>query len=681
MIRPFCLTTVLTCFLAFAAEGKEAGCVVAPNVDQLPLIGVTAMMQDSEGYVWYASAEGGLCRDNGYQVEIFRNSRSHPYLLGHSNGVLSLCETSRGDICFGTRENVYLLRKANYSIVPLDTRIPKGKVRIVRRTADGGLAVLTGSKYITYDSTYCRISETPSLLTEQQMADSAQALYGSFVDRQGNLWQLLDSVPYISMVADVPHIERREPDGTTGVLDLHSCISRMGTSFRGDPDGIWVGDRYISGLSNIRQIVAAPQGGAYFISAHAALGYCSDDGAVEELVSGTESKNLCVASDSTVWVGGWQGQVWHYDAATRTLLLDEQASTANSDPVNALAADREGCLWILTDRYIKIYNPLTHQHRVLSGRSRRVRIAQFLTAVPQGAMMAVAGSDGCLLVDGRRGPACGTIALTDITMDGQKVYTTSQSNKVIVPHDVMTVELHFSTFNPLDASDVAMAYRMDGGKWIELPVGSNAVTLSALAKGSYALEVRATDGLDSGQASMSLDLERLPAWWETWWARTVWLLLLTAVILALGHAAEKYRQAKRKVAELQACLDAYLKQDDARVETVAEHITDNAADRDFINRAIALIEDNISDADFDIDAFCRGMGLSKSNLYRKFAAITGQKPTEFIRSIRLKRATDLIKDGRLSISEIAYQCGFSSPSYFNKRFKEMFGVSPTEYHR
>ena len=148
---------------------------------------------------------------------------------------------------------------------------------------------------------------------------------------------------------------------------------------------------------------------------------------------------------------------------------------------------------------------------------------------------------------------------------------------------------------------------------------------------------------------MSLDLERLPAWRETWWARTVGLLLLAAVILALGHAAEKYRQAKRKVAELQACLDAYLKQDDARVETVAEHITDNAADRDFINRAIALIEDNISDADFDIDAFCRGMGLSKSNLYRKFAAITGQKPTEFIRSIRLKRATDLIKDGRLSI--------------------------------
>ncbi len=659
----------------------EASRFPAPNIGQLPLVGITAMMQDSEGYVWYASTEGGLCRDNGYQVEIFRNNRRQTQLLGHSNGVLSLCETSRGDICFGTRENIYLLRKSDYSIAPLDPQVNKGKVRIVRRTPSGGLVALTGSGEVTYDRDYRRLSTAVTSLTEQQITDSAQALYGSFVDRKGNLWEIDDAQPYITMCRDTLLIERKEPDGTTGVQDLHSCTSQSGTLFTGDSDGIRVGRKYVSGLSNIRQIVAAPQGGAYFISARAALGYCSEAAEPTTLVSGGESKNLCVSPDGTVWIGGWQGQVWRYDPTASTLVLDEQASTANSDPVNALAVDWNGHLWIVADKYIKVYDPQTCQYRTLPGSSRHIRITQLLSAVPQGRSMAVAGSDGCLIVGCQNTPAQENLALTDMVVDGQKVYTPQHCTSVTVGAEVTSVELHFSTFDHPDASDIAMSYRLDGGRWIELPIGSNAITLSALAKGIYRVEVKATNGLDGRVATMQLGVERLPAWWETWWAYTAYLLLLAAAILTIGHAVETYRNTQRKVAELQARLERFLRKDEAKLDMVAEQITDNKADRDFIDRAVALIEQNIADADFDIDALCLGMGLSKSGLYRKFAGITGQKPTEFIRSIRLKRATELIREGRLSMSEIAYQCGFSSPSYFNKRFKEMFGVNPSEYHR
>ena len=672
------------CALAFmvsavAREQFDLCRFLAPNIGQLPLVGITAMMQDSEGYVWYASTEGGLCRDNGYQVEIFRNNRLHPQLLGHSNGVLSLCETSRGDICFGTRENIYLLRKSDYSIVPLDPQVKKGKVRIVRRTPNGGLVALTGSGEVTYDRDYRRLSTAATSLTEQQISDSAKALYCSFVDRKGNLWEIEDGQPYITMCSNALHIERKEPDGKTGLQDMLHCTSKSGTLFTGDTDGIWVGRKYVSGLSNIRQIVAAPQGGAYFISAHASLGYCSEAAVPTTMVSGGESKNLCVAPDGTVWIGGWQGQVWRYDKPTKALVLDEQASTTNSDPVNALAIDKNGHLWIVADKYIKVYDPHTHQYRILPGSSRRIRITQFLSATPQGQFMAVSGSDGCLVVDCQNTPMQERLALTDIILDGQKVYTSQRSNMVTVSADVTSVELHFSTFNHLDASDISMSYRLNGGRWIELPIGSNSITLSGLAKGTHDIEVKATNGLDGSVATMLLGVERLPAWWETWWAYTIYLLLLTLTILTIGHMVEKYRNTKRKVTELQTRLDEFLRKDDAKVEMVAEQITDNKADRDFIDRAVALIEENIADADFDIDAFCLGMGLSKSSLYRKFANITGQKPTEFIRSIRLKRATELIREGQLSMSEIAYQCGFSSPSYFNKRFKEMFGVSPSDY--
>ena len=73
------------------------------------------------------------------------------------------------------------------------------------------------------------------------------------------------------------------------------------------------------------------------------------------------------------------------------------------------------------------------------------------------------------------------------------------------------------------------------------------------------------------------------------------------------------------------------------------------------------------------------MGMSRMNLYRKLQAITGQTPTEFIRTIRLKRAAQLLQDGKLNVSEVADRVGFSSSSYFTKCFKEQFGVLPTQY--
>ena len=98
---------LITLFFAYCHSLAMAdNIIVAPRTDQLPLVGVNAMLQDREGFIWYATTEGGLCRDDGYSVDVFRNDRANPMRLGHSNGVLSLCETRKGDICFGTRENI-----------------------------------------------------------------------------------------------------------------------------------------------------------------------------------------------------------------------------------------------------------------------------------------------------------------------------------------------------------------------------------------------------------------------------------------------------------------------------------------------------------------------------------------------------------------------------------------------
>ena len=108
-------------------------------------------------------------------------------------------------------------------------------------------------------------------------------------------------------------------------------------------------------------------------------------------------------------------------------------------------------------------------------------------------------------------------------------------------------------------------------------------------------------------------------------------------------------------------------------------ITITSIDEQLIQKALKLIEGHIDNSEYNVEQLSADMGMSRMNLYRKLQAITGQTPTEFIRSIRLKRAAQLLHDGHLNVSEVADRVGFSSSSYFTKCFKELFGVLPTQY--
>ena len=101
-------------------------------------------------------------------------------------------------------------------------------------------------------------------------------------------------------------------------------------------------------------------------------------------------------------------------------------------------------------------------------------------------------------------------------------------------------------------------------------------------------------------------------------------------------------------------------------------------DKEFISNIIIYTQENISEANLNVEKLADQFNLSRSQLYRKIKALTGLTANELIRKIRLERAKELIETGQNSISEISYNVGFSSPSYFSKCFKAHFGVLPTE---
>ncbi|WP_245531087.1 hybrid sensor histidine kinase/response regulator transcription factor [Belliella baltica] len=102
-------------------------------------------------------------------------------------------------------------------------------------------------------------------------------------------------------------------------------------------------------------------------------------------------------------------------------------------------------------------------------------------------------------------------------------------------------------------------------------------------------------------------------------------------------------------------------------------------DEKFLNQAISSIEKHIDNPDFQVHDLVKDLGMSRTLVFEKFKALIGQTPNDFIQTIRLKRAAQLLLETNYKISEIGYMVGFNNPKYFSKCFLKHFGFSPSKY--
>lgn len=116
---------------------------------------------------------------------------------------------------------------------------------------------------------------------------------------------------------------------------------------------------------------------------------------------------------------------------------------------------------------------------------------------------------------------------------------------------------------------------------------------------------------------------------------------------------------------------------DAQIDALETSVVD----KEFFDKVVSVIETNISEGDFGVVQLADALAVSKSSLYRKMKVATGLSPIEFIRNIRLKHGSQLLKNRSISVAEVAYECGFSNPKYFAICFKDEFGVTPKEYQK
>ncbi len=120
--------------------------------------------------------------------------------------------------------------------------------------------------------------------------------------------------------------------------------------------------------------------------------------------------------------------------------------------------------------------------------------------------------------------------------------------------------------------------------------------------------------------------------------------------------------------------------DSGLIEVEPSPVKITSKDEEMVDYAIKYVEENIQNPELSVDDLLSNAssGLSKANFYKRLRNVTGKTPTEFIRTIRLKRAMQLLKESEMNISEVAYQVGYNNPRYFSLQFKEEFKVSPSD---
>lgn len=431
----------------------------------------------------------------------------------------------------------------------------------------------------------------------------------------------------------------------------------------------------------VNDIDMTEDGTIYFTSEKSALKKISLQGTVTKIGSDRNICSVCVDRNRQVWMSTTTGNVYVYQDTTATLREVPLAGNANGDAIKKVDIDSKGHLWILSDRYLKEYNPQSKSFRIIHNRDNNIDMGIFSTMNIVNDSIYVGGPNAlCIFThsasmdDNRNMPHP---VVTSLYVNGQRQTIYPSIQPVHLKSDSSVIDIKLSTFDFLHAETIRFAYRLSDKhrEWTIMGEGQNTLHIKNLDPGEYQLEVKATNRYGMwGNPKTVLHIIYQTPWHKSWAVRLSMLSLFVFFIVCLyflknkkstGSQTENKRNETGKITDI------------ARLKPTGT----SEADRLFIEKATDIVKKNMDNADYSVEQFSKDMCMSRMNLYRKLQSQTGQSPTLFIRDIRLKKAAQLLNSSGYSIAEISDMVGFSSPKYFSRCFKEVYGALPTQYKK
>lgn len=627
-------------------------CLKLPNQELLSSDRVLFVMEDSEGCIWYGTEGDGVCRDDGRQVDVFRSDAEHPDLLG-SNKVGCLAEMGQ-HIIIGTFHGAYVLNKVNFTIRQLK-EVDDKRVDDILVLRSGDVLLTANMKVYRFDSSLCLRATYQSL---------GKYVARIFEDRSGRIW-------CTQWQGGLLRLEGNEFVEVEWPLDAAPTMLADDTAGR-----LWVGT---TGRGIVR--------------------YNPDDGHIEpqpqtqnsiciDIVHPSESRYLYVSTIDKLQVYVTGNELTSAEPCCLPPDIPETAGRMTIDHEGrVLVANREGVSFAIgpihrwnTGRFLTVeYADSIRQALNLSTRPTALAHSKdgslwFSTGKDVRRMAMDSEKEDIMLPDTKH------VSALTFAADGTLWLGTIFGQVYQYKDDLLTTDDYAA--NEYGDGIIAMSTDSAGlliivyDRYMRLydTVRHTLRQQSREADGFYCIELQETlPDHRWSQPARNTIVERLPHWLTSWWMWSIYILITIGV---LGLATYNYMLRRQRSIFLEMMTETAMEVTDHHTNEPLPLKTEMDP---LLNKAIEQVEKNLSNEQYTVEELSSDLCMSRMTFYRKIQSLTGQKPTEFIRTIRLRRAAELLREGKLTITEISYATGFSSVSYFSRCFRAMYNVPPTQF--
>lgn len=605
-----------------------------------------ALYDKKEQILWLGTTFGGVCKIS-FKQKPFEVDRLDAFSDGTSKSIVRAVWVEGDELWLGA-QNVGLMCKPirpNELVKILD----KDDIRSVYRDVTNK-SVWFGTRSNLYR--YSVFGQETTTIKTDSLQKNYQRFYAIAEGTNNNLWLGTDqAVLYYDLVK-----ERFDEMQTIALGNANTtCILQT------SPDTLWIG-------SEAGAICLSKEAGATQWSDTIYMSTDSNYRLVDNRVY-----SIAKGSNSDIWIGTANGLCRFDPLSKETKRFTEQDGLTNAY-ITKVLSDRDGTLWLSHKKGIS---------RIKNGAISNFTISNMDFEFVERSGM-IDKSTGKVYFGGTDGyvsfypeyvhhvQSLGQVVLTGLEVQDEAIAIGDTINERVILDRALslsdTLQLNYAenTFSIglslLDYSppaDVTFAYQIDGfGEDWEGAI-ERSINFYDLPAGTYHLNVKALANNQSIESEVrSLTIIIAKPWWKQWWAYGNYILLM----LALGLWVRKRLITPAPIGVMPE-----------------QAVIVNNTDQEFLNEATSTVLQNIANTSFDVDALVEALNMSRTPFYKKLKEITGQTAREFILQIRLKRAVELLLSTDESISEIAYQLGFSSPGNFTRSFQKQHGKSPKVY--
>lgn len=348
-------------------------------------------------------------------------------------------------------------------------------------------------------------------------------------------------------------------------------------------------------------------------------------------------------------------------------------------------------IWIVANNQIIAFWPDSGKFSIYDQHFWNTKCS-FMEAIPQfiNDKMVIGTRNGALVVSTiklKRKSTYLPLVLTSMEIQGQDIdYSINSKKEIILKPNERSLTLSFAALDYSDNTGIKYAYRMSkNNRWTILK-STHTATFIDLTPGEYLFEVRSTDNQGEWvHNNRIIKIIVTPTFWETQIAHFLLFVIILFVILALYYT---YLYINRMKIERQEALNTYValmndkeshKQQLVKDREIIKAVKIKAEDDEFMRHVMLYIETNLAQNTLTVDDMAKGVAVSRSVIDRKVKSIVGITPAELLRKTRIQKACKMLEDIKNPISNIAYDCGFVDPKYFGKVFKQVTGITPTDY--